>query len=78
MLINDNKEPTEREKQSCLCSVCQNAHTKLEGINTFRRIEKLAAITSASEYLLYPKSLKISILHFTLSGFKQNSEPLRV
>ena len=29
------EQPTEREKQSCLCIVCQNAHTKLEGINTF-------------------------------------------
>lgn len=33
------EEPSEREKQSCLCIVCQNAHTKLAGINTFRRLE---------------------------------------
>ena len=50
------EQPTEREKQSCLCIVCQNAHTKLEGINTFRRMEKLRPIVSASEYLLSQKS----------------------
>ena len=50
------EEPTEREKQSCLCIVCQNAHTKLEGINTFRKLEKLPPIISASEYLKSQKA----------------------
>ena len=40
--------PTEREKQSCLCIVCQNAHTKLKGINTFRSCEKLQPIYSVT------------------------------
>ena len=39
------------EKQSCLCIVCQNAHTKLRGINTFRKPEKLKPIYSVTEYL---------------------------
>ena len=42
------EEPTEWEKQSCLYILCQNAHTKLEGINTFRKLEKLPPIISAS------------------------------
>lgn len=50
---------TERERQSCLFIVCQNAHTKLEGINTFRRIEKLQTIASASEYIISQKSKDI-------------------
>ena len=51
--------PTEREKQSCLCIVCQNAHTKLRGINTFRKLEKLPPIYSVTAYL---KSSTLSAL----------------
>ena len=43
--------PTEREKQSCLCITCQNMHTQLRGINTFRKLEKLHSIDSVTEYL---------------------------
>ena len=50
------EEPTERKKQSCLGIVCQNAHTKLEGINIYRKLEKLSPIISASEYLKSQKA----------------------
>ena len=50
------EEATEREKQSCLCIVCQNAHTKLTGINNFRKVEKLKPILSVTEYLKSQKA----------------------
>ena len=43
--------PTEIEKQSCLCIVCQKAHTKLRGIKTFRKLEKLQPMYSVTKYL---------------------------
>ena len=43
--------PTEIEKQSCLCIVCQKAHTKLRGIKTFRKLEKLQPMHSVTKYL---------------------------
>ena len=30
---------TEREKESCVCSKCKNAHLNLRGINSYRRME---------------------------------------
>ena len=50
------EEATEREKQSCLCIVCQNAHTKRAGINNFRKMEKLKPILSVTEYLKSQKA----------------------
>ena len=50
------EEATEREKQSCLCIICQNAHTKLAGINNFRKMEKLKPILSVTEYLKSQKA----------------------
>ena len=38
-------------KQSCLCIVCQNPHTKLRGIKTIQKLEKLQPIYSVTEYL---------------------------
>ena len=43
--------PTEREKESCLCKKCQNVHALLKGINTYRKLKKLSAMTSVTEYL---------------------------
>ena len=53
--------PSEREKESCLCKKCPNIHALLKGINNFRKIKKLAALTSVTEYLklnlLYPNTV---------------------
>ena len=43
--------PTEREKESCLCKRCQNAHLLLEGINNFRKASQLPIHTSVTVFL---------------------------
>ena len=44
--------PSEREKESCLCKKCLNIHALLKGINNFRKIKKLAALTSVTQSTL--------------------------
>ena len=43
--------PTEREKVSCLCKKCQNAHALLAGVNTFRKVKRLAPHKSVTGFL---------------------------
>ena len=50
------EEVTEREKQSCLCIVCQNVHTKLADMNNFQKMEKLKPVLSVTEYLKSQKA----------------------
>ena len=52
--------PTEREKESWLCKTCQNAHSLLAAINTFRRSQNLPSHKSVSNLYfvicnLYPE-----------------------
>ena len=42
---------TEREKESCLCKKCLNAHLLLVGINNFRKAQKLPLHTSVTDFL---------------------------
>ena len=42
--------PTEREKESCLCKKCLNAHL-LAGISDFRKAQKLPLHTSVTDFL---------------------------
>ena len=55
--------PTEREKESCLCQYCANAHYLLKGINNYRKGMKLDPHTSVTDFL------KIDIL---CPGFMDN------
>ena len=43
--------PTEREKESCLCKKCLNAHLLLAGINNFRKAQKLALHISVTDFV---------------------------
>ena len=64
---------TEREKQFCLCIVCQNAHTKLRGINTFRKLKKLQPIYTQLPNTLSYKKLMIPIMHCILNGVQRKT-----
>ena len=44
-------EPTEREKESCLCKKCLNAHLLLAGINNFQKAQKLSPFASVTDFL---------------------------
>ena len=44
-------EPTEREKELCLCKKCLNAHLLLAGINNFQKAQKPPLHTSITDFL---------------------------
>ena len=43
--------PSEREKESCLCIKCQNAHLILKGINNFRKSVLMCKMESVTDFL---------------------------
>ena len=52
-------DPTERQKESCLCKRCLNAHLLLSVINTFRKTTKLTHHLSVTmfmkqQHILFP------------------------
>ena len=49
--------PTEREKESCLCSKCQNSHLLLRGTNNFRKFRKLTQHDSVTKFTKLHNSL---------------------
>ena len=57
--------PSEREKESCLCIRCTNAHYFLKGINNYRKGVKLPPHVSVTEFLK---------LNFLSPGFMANGE----
>ena len=44
-------EPTEREKELCLCKKCLNAHLLLAGINNFQKAQKPPLHTSITDFV---------------------------
>ena len=66
--------PTEREKESCLCIKCQNAHLLLKGVNNFRKTKKLTHLTSATEFVNLPNSLSPEDLEKNHPEFKSRKE----
>ena len=51
--------PTERDKESCLCKRCLNAHVLLSGINIFRKTTKLThhllvTMFMKQQHILFP------------------------
>ena len=54
--------PTEREKESCLCKGCFSAHLLLSGINIFRKTTRLTPDLSVimfmkQQYIFFPRLL---------------------
>ena len=68
--------PTEREKESCPCIKCQNAHLFLKGINNFRKTKCLKQLNSVTEFLYLKSSMSsedLAKLHPEFSSPKETS-----
>ena len=76
-------EPTEREKESCLCKKCLNAHLLLVGINNFQKTQKLPPFASVTDFLnnqdsydhrtKYPECYDMSEVSFYISKKKEET-----